>query len=168
MPAPITFDPAAWKAAFPVFANVADPQAQFFFDQATLICSNEACGNMVNFQPAGVDFLKNALWLLTAHIAWLQSPRDASGQPSSSGTISPIVGVITNASEGSVSVGASIGDVNAGSPSQAWFMQTQWGATYWTIMAGTRTAQYVPAPFPYGRAIPPAYTGRGRWRGGWG
>lgn len=159
MSGPVTFVFSDWAAAFPPFANIGEPLATQFFTQATFICANEAC-NPLN----GVTgMLQQALWLLTAHIAWLQSPRDASGNPAASGSVSPIVGRVSTATEGSVSIGTDMGDVNAGSPSQAWFMQTQWGSTYWTMTMGIRTAQYVPAPFPR-FPIRPAYTGR-RW--GW-
>lgn len=158
----VTFVYADWAAAFPPFQNIGAPLAQQFFNQATFICANDACNELNSV----TGMLQQALWLLTAHIAWLQAPRDANGQPSSSGTVSPIVGRVSQASEGSVSVSTDMGDANAGSPSQAWFMQTQWGSTYWTMTMGIRTARYVPAPypaFPYG----PVYTGRGIRRGGW-
>jgi hypothetical protein len=85
--------------------------------------------------------------MLTAHIAWLNAPRDADGNPASTGSpASPIVGRINSASEGSVSVQADIGDATAGSPSQPWYMQTRYGAAYWAATAQYRTARYVANP----------------------
>lgn len=140
---PVTFVPGDFRAVYGQFAGCGDVQLNAWFKRATFICGNEAC-NPANAVPGQ---LANLLNLLTAHIGWLNAPRDASGNPSSAGTPPPpIVGRINSASEGSVSVGADMGDANAGSPSQAWFMQTPWGAEYWAATAQFRTARYVALP----------------------
>lgn len=155
-PPVVTFDPTAWYEAFPTFANIGDPLANQCFTSATFMCANQA-DNPLN----GVTgMLQQALWLLTAHVAWLTCPRDAQGNPAASGSPPPpIVGRINSAHEGSVSVGADVGDINAGSPSQAYYMQTQWGALYWAMTAGIRTARYAGSPYP--PPAGPAYFGRG-------
>lgn len=140
---PVTFDFAAWVLIYPEFANCNPAQAQSWFNRASFLCGNEAC-NPVN---AVTGMLQECLYLLTAHIAWLNAPRDASGVPAASGQpASPIVGRINSASEGSVSVGADMGDATAGSPSQPWYMQTKYGAEYWAMTAAIRTARYVAQP----------------------
>lgn len=140
---PVTFVPADFRAAYATFANCSDPQLNEWFAGATFICGNQA-SNPANFLPGQLAYLLN---LLTAHIGWLDAPRDASGNPAATGTpASPIVGRINTASEGSVSVGADMGDANAGSPNQAWFEQTPWGARYWASTSQFRTGGYVALP----------------------
>lgn len=153
---PVTFAPGTFKSAYPLFANCSDAQCNEWFAGATFICANQA-SSPANCVPGQLAYLLN---LLTAHIGWLDAPRDANGSPSSSGVPAPpLVGRINTASEGSVSVGADMGDVNAGSPSQAWFEQTQWGARYWASTAQFRTGGYIalppvlPGPFFPGRGF---------------
>jgi hypothetical protein len=151
---PVTFVFADWAAAFPLFANCDPTMAQSWFNRATFLCGNLP-SNPTNCVPGMVQ---NLLYLLTAHIAFLNAPRDGSGNPAATGTPAPpIVGRINSASEGSVSVGADMGDVNAGGPSQAWYMQTTWGSEFWAATAAVRTFQYVPAP-RFGPGL--LYTGR--------
>jgi hypothetical protein len=140
----VTFVFADWVAQFSDLANVNPTAAQGWFNQASLLCSNDTSNPA--FADTGSQLL-TLLYLLTAHIAWLDAPRDALGVPAASGQpASPIVGRINTASEGSVSVGADMGDATAGSPSQAWYMQTKWGARYWAATATYRTAIYVATP----------------------
>lgn len=141
-PQPIVFDYAAWVQAFPVFANVNEAQAQIYFNFATLYFAN--CGWTASLPQA-----PSLLNLLTAHIAWLWAPRDANGNPSSSGTFPApsIVGRIASATEGSVTVQAEY-DGNAGSPSAQWYNQTVYGAAYWAATVQFRSARYVRTPFP--------------------
>jgi hypothetical protein len=166
----VTFVYADFIASFPAFTNV--NEAQFtgpggFFPQATILCGNNirnpAIGGM---GPTwGAETLTTMLYLLTAHIAWTQSLKDAQGNPTSTPGLSTggsLVGRIDQATEGSVSVHADMGDANAGSPSQAWFEQTQWGATYWAMTAGIRTG--VPVSMPT-IVVQPPFRGRGF---GWG
>jgi hypothetical protein len=52
-----------------------------------------------------------------------------------------------------------MGDATAGSPSQAWFMQTKYGAEYWAATAQFRTAFNVPAPQQFFVGGGPYYPG---------
>ncbi len=140
---PVTFDNATWIALYPEFAAVGALLGASYFLRASFLCGNEVC-NPANRAPG---MLQSLLYLLTSHIAWLNAPRDANGNPAATGApASPIVGRINTASEGSVSVGADMGDANAGSPSQAWYMQTRYGSEYWAATAFVRTARYVAQP----------------------
>lgn len=133
----VTFDYAAWVARYPEFANVSEPQALGYFDEAGLYCANDACN------PA-LAVLPTLLNMLTAHIAWLNAPRDASGNPAASGQpASPLVGRISNASEGSVSVQTE-NQYDSGTPQ--WYQQTRYGAAYWAATAQFRTARYSARP----------------------
>lgn len=162
----VTFNYADFIAAFPAFTNVTE--AQFtgpggFFGQATILCGNNtrnpAIGGM---GPTwGASTLTTLLYLLTAHIAWIQSLKDGQGNPTSTPGLSSggsLVGRIDQATEGSVSVHADMGDATAGSPSEPWYLQTQWGATYWAMTAGIRTAVAVSMPTI---VVQPPFVGRG-------
>ena len=138
---PVTFSFSEWTTMFPEFAATNPTTAQTWFDRASFLCGNQTTNPLY----CVTNMLKNAIYLLTAHIAWLNAPRDATGVPAASGQPAPpIVGRINSASEGSVSLGADMGNADSGSPSQAWYMQTKYGAEYWAVTACVRTANYVP------------------------
>ena len=158
---PVTFDFNEWVAIFPEFAACDPTQAGFWFNQASFLCWN-SLSNPAVAATCNTDMLKTLLYLLTAHIAWLNAPRDAIGRPAAQGApASPLVGRISQAAEGSVNVSAEMGDANAGSPSQAWYDSTKYGAQYWAMTAFARTARYMALPTVVPGAV---YTGR---RGGW-
>jgi hypothetical protein len=142
----ITFDYAYWVAAYPAFANVGEPLAQAYFDQAGSYCANvttnPAFCTTVFRGATPTPLLTNLLDLLTAHLAWLQAPRDASGNPASTGQPpSGLVGRIASASEGSVSVSTE----NQYAPGSAqWFQQTPWGSQYWAATLQFRQMRYSP------------------------
>lgn len=154
---PVTFDFSEWIAIFPEFAACNSAQAGFWFARASFLCWNSLYNPAVA-ATCDTAMLKTLLYLLTAHIAWLNAPRDAAGAPASQGAPpSPLVGRIDSAAEGSVNVHADMGDANAGSPSQAWYEQTRYGAEYWAMTAFARTARYLANP----TVVPgPVYTGR--------
>jgi hypothetical protein len=147
--AAVTFSYAYWIAAYPEFAGCSQDQGQAWFDRAGLIFTN------TTYNPAYPDNLSPLLYLLTSHIGWLNAPRDANGNPATTGQApSPIVGRINSASEGSVSVGAEW--KGSGSPSEDWYIQTRYGAEFWQATAQYRTARYIAHPtivspgiFPY-------------------
>lgn len=136
---PVVFNYANWVATFPEFNAVESAQAQMYFDIATLYYSN--CG-----WTAALKIAPTLLNLLTAHVAWLLSPRDASGNPSSTGTqeAPQIVGRITSAGQGSVNVSVEL--TPSGSPSEAFFTQTKYGLMFWQATAQFRTFRYAARP----------------------
>jgi hypothetical protein len=153
---PVTFDFTTWTGFFPEFSACNKTAAAGWFLGASFLCGDETCNPV--FRVPGM--LEYALYLLTSHIAFLNAPRDASGKPAADGMPpSPLVGRINTASEGSVSVGADMGDANAGSPSQAWYEQTRYGAQYWAMTAGTRIARYVANPLVM-PGVSPGFRGR--------
>lgn len=156
MTAPVTYSYANWIALFPEFAGCSEAQGQAYFNRATVIFANDQSNPA--FCAQGATGFATLLYMLVSHIAWLNAPRDASGNPSSTGqAASPIVGRINSASEGSVSVAADMGDANAGSPSQAWYMQTRYGAEFWAATALQRTAVYEANPLVMPNGIFPGY-----------
>lgn len=126
----MTFDPAAFVQAFPAFATV--PQAALTANFA-LACLqlNNSCGSVVCDAPTRAQLLN----LLVAHITALLN--GANGQPPQG-----VVGRIAQASEGSVSVSAEW--AASVSSSEAYYIQTPWGAAYWQATLPYRTARYVP------------------------
>jgi len=143
MGASVSFDYATWAARYPEFSSVSAPTAQAYFDEATLYLANDGSGPVND--PTRQLMLLN---MLTAHIAFLYSGTDGQGA-------SPLVGRVSNASEGSVSVQAEM----ASTPEALadYFKQTKYGLSFWNASAVYRTLQYVPgprrnfAPWPYGR-----------------
>lgn len=148
----VTFDYQAWLARYPEFKAVSEVMAQQYFSEAGLYCANNACNPA--FAGGTLPVLLN---MLTAHIAWLNAPRDASGAPSSNGTVPgpAVLGRVNSASEGSVSVGIDNGDATAASPSQAWYMTTPYGQAYWAATAPYRTMRYSPLPTTVGGPVFP-------------
>lgn len=127
----VTFDYAAWSARFPELASsVAEPQAQGYFDEATLYQANDGSGPVCNAVQQSA-----LLNLLTAHIAKLYATLN--GVPASG-----LVGRISDATEGSVSVSADMG-AEAGA-FQAWLQQTAYGASWWNATRQFRTFRYRP------------------------
>lgn len=133
----IPFDYAAWVALYPEFTNVTQPQAQGFFALATESWSNDGSGPIDNAQQQ-----TSLLYLLTAHIAYLLAPVSAGGSGSG------VVGRITNASEGSVSVAVNGG----GSGNSWWYLQSKYGALFWMLTRQYRQFRYRPG---YGRNFSP-------------
>ena len=119
----VTFDHNAWITRYPEFLAVPAAQAALFFVEATIYEPND--GSSPATDPARLGVLLN---MLTAHIAKLAS--------------TDLVGRITNAGEGSVSVSASFADAVPGTA--GWFLQTRYGAAYWQAIASRRTMRYVP------------------------
>ncbi|CAG4889335.1 DUF4054 domain-containing protein [Paraburkholderia gardini] len=130
----VIFQYNAWSARYPeLAASVSQPQAQGYFNEATLYCDNTPCSVIRDLCMRAV-----LLNMVTAHIAALNAPLN--GEASS-----PLVGRISNATEGSVSVGTQL-DMPAGSAQ--WYSQTKYGLAYWQATAQFRSMRYVPGPVP--------------------
>jgi hypothetical protein len=126
----VVFVPATFKTQFLMFATVADAALVFNFGAAELFLNN-SCRSVV-FDALLREKLLN---YLTAHITALFNGVN--------GAIpGGLVGRISDAAEGSDSVSAEF-PIN---PSGAWFVQTPWGALYWTATAQYRTFRYIPPP----------------------
>ena len=160
----ILFDYAGWSAAFPAFANISPSDAQSYYDTAAMYCANSTTNPAFCTQVAqgstSVPLLQRLLWLLTCHLAWLGAFRDANGNPSSTGTVPapPLVGRVSSASEGSVSISSEL-ETN-GYPIPAFFTQTPWGLQFYQATAQFRTAIYVANPVRVYGAIYPSRGGR--------
>ena len=127
--ASVTFDPAAFKARYQEFAALGNPLLSAYFSEATLYLNNGDDSKVSDLTVR--EILLN---MLVAHLAKLNS--GANGE-----TPSDLVGRVSQASEGSVSVTA---DMGPPSGSAAWFLQTKYGAAYWQASLPFRTFGYVP------------------------
>ena len=118
---------ADWIVLFPELSSVSQASFNLYWVQAGLLLNNTDCSVVQD-----VTVRLQLLYILTAHVATL-AQRNATG--------GGIVGVINTASEGDVSVSA----INpAVTKSSAWYLQTQYGATYWQMTVNFRTMQYAP------------------------
>ena len=130
------FNYAQWAALFPELAgSVSEPLATSFFAIAGLLFDNSDC--------SPVDDLTARLAMLnyvTAHLASLAGYPLAPGQTVP--TPREMVGRVSSATEGTVSVTS---DYGAMRENQAWWLQTQYGATFWQLTRWLRTMRYVPA-----------------------
>jgi hypothetical protein len=124
----VAFDIVAFRARYPEFASVPDATLVAYFSEAGLYLNNTDTSLVTD-----TGIRSTLLNMLTAHIAALNS--GVNGQAPSD-----IVGRVSQASEGSVSVSADMGVVTG---SAAWFLQTKYGAAYWQASAAFRTFRYV-------------------------
>lgn len=143
----VAFNYAAWVLRYPEFSNVSEGQATGYFNEATVYHRNDG-GGPVNNATVQLTLLN----MLTAHIA-ARYAASSDGQPAS-----PLVGRISNATEGSVSVQTQM-DYPPGTPQ--WFVATKYGADYWTASAPYRTMRYSPNVRPVVNGVYP--WGRGFW-----
>lgn len=133
MGAVATFDYDAWKARYPELAAQVDATlAGSYFAEATLYHRNDGTGPV---SDAGQQLV--LLNMIVAHIAARYLPQPAGSPPGG------LVGRISSASEGSVSVST---DMPSEPGTAAWFQQTRYGADYWAATAPFRTMRYVPSP----------------------
>lgn len=137
------FDYTKWAAMFPYLAAVPEPVAVGFFSVAELLFANNDCSPLQ-------DADKRLVFLnyIVAHLARLAGyPAAAGGSAAPDG----MVGRVSSATEGTVSISTDYGTVRE---SQAWWIQTQEGATFWQLTRFLRTATYI--------APPPRYFGPAR------
>lgn len=162
----VEFDFDTWIANFPIFANVTPAQGQAWFNQAGLYFENAPCNWVIGAGCTLANFTL-LMYMATSHIAWMLALRDANGNPSATGNPpTTLVGRISSATEGSVSVSSEWKD--SGSPSEAWWLQTTYGAMFWQALAAYRTAVYMAKPtIVAGGAYSPyfPYLGGRRFRG---
>lgn len=143
------FDYAAFSALFPelVAGGVTEPIATALFGVAGLMLDNTDC-SIVPDPAVRLTFLN----YIVAHLASVSGyPVPAGGSAAPSG----IVGRISSATEGTVSVASELAGVTN---AQAWWMQSQYGATFWQLTRGLRTMQY--------RGVAPRYFGPAALAGG--
>lgn len=133
--AAVSFIYATWKAQYPMFdATVNETAATFAFSLAELVCDNSDASVITD--PTQRTAL---LYMATAHVCQIYYGSTLS--PASS-----LVGRVSDATEGSVSVSTDYGNQSA---SSAWWNQTKWGAMFWAATNRFRRGFYVPEPGRY-------------------
>lgn len=135
----VVFDLPAFRLRYPEFNAVPDALLGAYFIEAGVYCNNTECSPVANTALRSI-----LLNMLVAHLAMLYDGANGDGS-------SGLVGRVNTATEGSVTVGAEMGPATN---SAAWYLQTQYGASYWQATAAWRTMRYVP-----GRSVRPVYTG---------
>ena len=129
----VVFDPTAFKVRYPEFAAVSNANLSACFDEGCLYLSNEDNSPVQNIARRTI-----LLNMMTAHVAYIGGTLNADGQPRP-------VGRTSSASEGSVS--ASFEYPAAGS--YAWFLQSQYGASFWQATSSLRGFCYRSCPTTY-------------------
>lgn len=119
----VMFDPEKFRLHYPDIAD--DPRVEMWFAQAETIVNNTDCSIVTNLKEREM-----LLMLLMRHFAALDERASQGG----------MVGRISSATEGSVSVSADLGGVSGNA---TWYMQTPWGANYWQMTAKYRGFRYV-------------------------
>lgn len=126
----VVLDITKFRAMFPEFSNVTAETLPFLFDQATDYLNNS------DFSLVD-DVIKRErlLYLLMAHLAYMRYG-DANGNGGSG-----MVGRISSASEGSVSVSSEAGQVEF---RYMWYTQSPYGMDFWQATKVYRMANYYP------------------------
>lgn len=123
----VVFDPQDFLVLYPQFQNVFTPsQLNQFFKVACLLCNNTE-----NSPITDLEERKTLLYMLVCHIATLMQRGTA------------MTGLLTSATEGSVSVGLQNYTNNP-----TWYSQTQCGSMYWMATAKYRVGMRYVRWFP--------------------
>ncbi len=125
----VTFDPVGWAARYTEFAYLPQATILAYAAEAQMYLRNDG-GGPVNNATVQLTLLN----MVTAHVAALNAPLP-NGQPGPT-----LVGRISSASEGSVSVSAQ-NDYPPGTPQ--FFQQTKYGSAFWAASAPYRRMKYV-------------------------
>lgn len=136
---PVVFNFQVWATRYPEFSQtVTDPNlAELYFLEAQLYLDNGQCAVI----PTAVRTL--LLNMLVSHIAALNVGTNGSAA-------SALVGRISSATQGSVSVAADMGTPGPSSGSAAFLQQTKYGAAFLQACAAYRLGgRYSPGAQPY-------------------
>jgi hypothetical protein len=130
------FDYTFWATIYPEFnSTVFEPQAQECFNTATLFLDNSGF-SLVPLTYNGQPMRVRILGMITAQIAQLYYGSAWQG-------VSPLVGRMSSASQGSVSTSTEM----AGAPFEAaWFLQTKYGFMAWQALQPFMSAVYIAPP----------------------
>lgn len=120
----VVFDPAEFRALYPSI-TATDLQLEMYFAMAETFLDNTPCSVVKNEESR-----KRMLYLLVAHIATLTGMAEKGN---------PVVGRISSATEGTVSVSLDYGTMGN---NERWYLQTPWGAMYWQLTKKYRSAVY--------------------------
>lgn len=135
----VQFDAGEFVAAWPDFTGLRNPQMANAFSLATLVMDNSCCSIV-----SDANQRMALLYMLTAHVAFLVYGSNDGAVPPNIVPPPGIVGRINAAAEGSVSVQAQYSSEVG--QSEAWYIQTKYGAMFWQATVNFRTMHYIGAP----------------------
>lgn len=133
----VVFDNAEFIAAWPEFTGISSGANHNAFNLAMLLLNN-SCGSLVS----DANVRMTLLYMLTAHVGFL-----VNGTNDGAGRITPpyqAVGRLASATEGSVSAATEYSSEVG--QSEAFYIQSKYGAMFWQMTAQYRTMYYVGAP----------------------
>jgi hypothetical protein len=146
-----TWSQSAFLETYPNFRAVPGPTLEANFNIATIYCRNDGTSPITK-----VAVQTALLYMLTAHLLQLTVGPNGGGAIAG-GNAPGLVGRVSSASEGSVSVSTDY----PSEPNNAWFLQTPYGANFWQATANYRRARYIPGPTRFGTGIGNGVTGGG-------
>lgn len=120
----VVFDVDEFRELYPTI-TATDPQLEDYFAIAETFLDNTKCSIVRDLKAR-----KRMLYLLVAHIATLTGMAEQGNN---------VVGRISNATEGTVSIGLDYGTMGN---NERWYLQTPWGAMYWQLTKKYRSAVY--------------------------
>src|SRR5690554_8221029 len=120
----VEFDVEEFRDLYPSI-QATDAQLEMYFEMAETFLDNTPCSVVKNLEAR-----KRLLYLLVAHIATLTGQAEKGNN---------VVGRISSATEGSVSVSIDYGTMGN---NERWYLQTPWGAMYWQLTKKYRSAIY--------------------------
>lgn len=126
----VVFDPTAFKAEYPEFATVSDARTTAMFTLA----EQSILDNTDNSPVMDVNFRTQLFYMLVAHLLTLLG-----GAPTTPTNTPP--GRLSQATEGTVTASFEY-LLPPGSAMAPWFVQTKYGAMYWTMTAPFRSLKY--------------------------
>lgn len=126
----VVLDIPKFRAMFPEFSNVTDAQLPYLFDQSNDYLNNSECSLVEDAVKR-----ERLLYLLMAHLAYMRYG-DANGNGGTG-----LVGRLSSATEGSVSVSSEAGQVEF---RYMWYTQSPYGMDYWQATKVYRMANYYP------------------------
>jgi hypothetical protein len=138
----IVFDPTAFKLTYPEFAGVDDARCTIMFT----IAEQSLLDNTDNSPVMDGNYRTQLFYMLVAHLLYIFGTSDT---PDASDSTPP--GRISSATEGTVTSAFEY-ILPAGSAMAAWFIQSKYGAMYWTATARFRSARYYGFPSGVGTA----------------
>lgn len=133
----VQFDNSEFIASWPEFTGIPSPRNQVAFNFATLLLNN-SCASIISDANQRMPLL----YILTAHVGFL-----INGTNDGAGNVNPpyqVVGRLASATEGSVTAATEYS--SEVSESEAFFIQSKYGALYWQMTAFVRTMHYIGPP----------------------
>jgi hypothetical protein len=127
----VIFDPVAFATAYPEFAGVSSARSTDMFN----IAQYSLLDNSNNSPVMDLNYRTQLFFMLVAHMLLIFGTQDAPTLNNAP------PGRLSSATEGTVTSAFEY-NLPVGSAMAAWFIQTKYGAMYWTATAMFRSARY--------------------------